>query len=256
MDVWIRACALPPLSTRAVISLSLSHSLTLSLSLSLGVSLSLPLSLSGKNPSRRRASRRGEESSRRGEEADSFFFFFFFFRYSGGGRIFRKINQKKKKKKDIHPHLLPPPHWCGAAEEEKKNTRMCLRKRSGYRPPDLINAKIVSIWSAAETSVNAGSGAEGSGGEGRCFQFNFPPLWSPVSGGAFPRSAVFRKRSVSVTPSLPSPPSFPPLLSPPLPPSLLSFLTLPGSLWRAGSSRQAGGLWGREESGGPLSCPR
>lgn len=42
---------------------------------------------------------------------------------------------------------------------------MCLRKRSGYRPPDLINAKIVSICSARGTGWNTGSGVEGKGRE-------------------------------------------------------------------------------------------
>lgn len=40
---------------------------------------------------------------------------------------------------------------------------MCLRTRSGHRPPDLINAKIVSMWMAAETSLNTGKEAAGGG---------------------------------------------------------------------------------------------
>ena len=217
MDVWIRACALPPLSTRAVISLSLSHSLSLALSGCLSITPSL--SLSGKNPSRRRASRRGEESSRRGEEADSFFFFFFF-RYSGGSRIFRKINQKKKKKKDIHPHLLPPPHWCGAAEEEKK-THGCASESAADTA--LRTLLMPRLWVSDRLQKRAWTrGAERRGAEGRGAAFS---LISPLCGLQSAAELFLAPRCSGKGRSpwlLPSPPLPPFLPSSPLP-SLLPF---------------------------------
>lgn len=127
------------------------------------------------------------------------------FRHSGGGRLLRK-------------------HIFKYLSEGKKNapvrsgrgttisTRMCLRKRSGYRPPDPINAKIVSIRWAAGTGL-AGRKA---GGRGGLAAFGFVP-GAPGSGGAFPRSAALRERSL-----LPPPFSFPLLVPFPSVPSFPS----------------------------------
>lgn len=108
-----------------------------------------------------------------------------------------------------------------------ERTRMCLRKRSGYRPPDLINAKIVSIWSAALTSLRTGRwGWERGGvrrGGGAAFSLISP---SPVSSrrqGFSALRAVEEKVGLRDSfPPLPFCPSFltpPPLSSPLLSPS-------------------------------------
>lgn len=119
MDVGFRACALLPLSVRAVISLPLSFTRSRRESLYLPFSLSLGKTQAG-----------GEQLKE--EEADSAFFFFYTVAVAG------------YLEKEFPPETPPSlRRRCGAAQEEK--IRMCLRKRSGFRPPDLINAKIVSI---------------------------------------------------------------------------------------------------------------
>lgn len=66
---------------------------------------------------------------------------FFFLRSRGGGSVFgKKLNYYNFK------HLPPPPPPPSPRGGGRiPQGRMCVRKRGGYRPPDLFNAKIVSI---------------------------------------------------------------------------------------------------------------
>lgn len=166
MGFWTRACAL---SVRAVISLPLSFTRS--------VCRSLYHSLSPGKPEQ-------EERSRRGEEADSVFFFY---RYSGGGGGYSE-------KKSTHPPAVrsgrgrKKAHGCASESAADTALRTLLMPR---------------LWVSDRLHRPAWAlGGEGTGGG--CFHFNFPP-WSPVCGGAFPRSAS------SVIPSFPL--SFPSLLS-------------------------------------------
>lgn len=111
--------------------------------------------------------------------------------------------------KKTHPPSSSSSPRCGAAEEEIKTSRMCVRKRSGYRPPDLFNAKIVSIWSACDPG--GGWGEWGS----NCFCFQFEPPACVPAGLLLP-TLLWTERLVSVIP-LPPPTSSSPLS----PPSLL-----------------------------------
>lgn len=61
---------------------------------------------------------------------------FFFLRSGGGGSVFREI---------ILIQLQTPSSSSPSGGGRIPQGRMCVRKHGGYRPPDLFNAKIVSI---------------------------------------------------------------------------------------------------------------
>lgn len=74
---------------------------------------------------------------------------FFFPRSDGGGSVFGDViliqlqtPSTSSSTSPLLPPLLPPPQ---RQRGRIPQGRMCVRKRGGYRPPDLFNAKIVSI---------------------------------------------------------------------------------------------------------------